>query len=419
MTVQSAMVARRDQNRTTGASPRRLTILSLVHNLFFGGDETRLLSFSRSHDSNRFKHLVASIHVADKEYDRRNGSMRDEFAAAGVRVIDLGKRHGSVNTVSARPDHVFRSLQTLGEIVRRLRKLVRDQGIDVIDARLASPILVGSLVARMSGIPVVGTTYSFEGNPSLVRRLARQISFGMCSAVVTDSELWRSRIKRKMLRPGLRVLNIPNGIFPPEGTRPGHEVKRALQVPDEAETRVVCQVSRLVPYKGHATLLAAARIVLERFPNAFFLLVGHDASEQYRRELIDQAEELGIAERVRIGGYSGRIGDIWSIVDIHAHASHLDSLPNAIIEGMSVGKPAVVTSVGGIPDLVSHERTGLVVPPRDASALASGILRMLEQPVEASKLAAAAKQRYLDEYTPATMSRRLEDLFLGLCKQNR
>lgn len=399
---------------------KRLTVLSLVHNLFFGGDQTRLLSFAKTYDRERFHHLVASIHLPDEEYMSRFGSMREQFASEGVDVIELGKHHRSADRTSLRPDQIFATARSLLSVIRKLRRVIREHEVDIIDARLSSPIFVGGLTGRLYGIPCVGTTYSFEGKPSLLTKLVMQVAFCSNAVIITDSEIWRSRIEKAIRWPWTRVVNIPNGIFPPRIERSPDETRATLEIPNDPDTRVVCQVSRLVEYKGHVTLLDAASQVLAQYPNAFFLLVGHDESGDYESALNAKAQKLGISDRVRITGYTGTIGDVWNVVDIHAHASHLDSAPNAIIEGMSVGKPAVVTDVGGIPDLVGHGETGLVVPTRDAEALAKGICDYLENDSFAKQMGEAARKRYLERYTPEIMTGRHQDLFLELCdRQNK
>ena len=105
---------------------------------------------------------------------------------------------------------------------------------------------------------------------------------------------------------------------------------------------------------------------------------------------------------------------MWSVVDIHAHPTQLDSLPQAIMEAMSLGIPSVVTPVGGIPAMVDHDRTGLIVPARDPAALADALLRLLREPETASRLGRAAQDRYRQRYTTAIMTKALESIFAGL-----
>jgi glycosyltransferase involved in cell wall biosynthesis len=148
-----------------------------------------------------------------------------------------------------------------------------------------------------------------------------------------------------------------------------------------------------------------------------FLVVGYErppGDTIYRKELRQRAIELGIGDRVIIAHYPGAIGDVWSVIDIHVHASLYDSLPIAVQEGMSLGKPAVVTSVGDVATMVENERTGLVVPPGDSDALADAILRLLGDQLTAERLGRAAAQRYLERYRPEVMTRAIEDLFLEL-----
>jgi glycosyltransferase involved in cell wall biosynthesis len=85
---------------------------------------------------------------------------------------------------------------------------------------------------------------------------------------------------------------------------------------------------------------------------------------------------------------------------------------------MSLGKPAVVTSVGDIPKLVQHEISGLVVPPQDPLALANATLRLLREPDTASRLGNTAQQLYYNQYRPEIMTRRLENLFAHLSQGN-
>ena len=102
---------------------------------------------------------------------------------------------------------------------------------------------------------------------------------------------------------------------------------------------------------------------------------------------------------------------MWSVIDVHVHPSSIDSLPNAIIEGMSLGKPAVVSSVGAIPDHVEHGRTGLIVPPDDPAALADALLKVLGDSALAERLGRAAYGRYLERFTPEVTTREIERCF--------
>jgi glycosyltransferase involved in cell wall biosynthesis len=233
----------------------------------------------------------------------------------------------------------------------------------------------------------------------------------LADVIITDSQSRRADIQQFVRRRDLKIKVIPNGIPPPLPMRSRDEMRQALAMPDSPATRVVGQISRLVSFKGQSLLLKAARTVLDEYPNAFFLVIGYAPDPSYQKRLVKQAADLGISDRVRITGYVGPIGDVWQMIDLQAHASLLDSLPNAIIEGMSLGKTAVVTPVGGIPEAVEHGKTGLVVPPGDPKALSAALLRLLREPDTAEGMGKAAYKRYEERYRPEIMSTAIEECF--------
>jgi glycosyltransferase involved in cell wall biosynthesis len=181
--------------------------------------------------------------------------------------------------------------------------------------------------------------------------------------------------------------------------------------------RIVGQISRFVPWKGQAVLLEAARRVLAEERDVAFLLCGLPIDLAFRAEMTRRAAALG--DRVRVVSYPGPAADVWRVIDVHAHAALYDSSPIALHEGMSLHRPAVATAVGGIPELVTHEATGLLVPPGDADALAAALLRVLRDPATAERLGAAALARYERDHRPEQMARRTEALFAELVRRGR
>jgi glycosyltransferase involved in cell wall biosynthesis len=221
-----------------------------------------------------------------------------------------------------------------------------------------------------------------------------------------------------MRRTDMPVLVIPNGTSPPPTTRSRDEIRATFGIP--GGVRVIGQVASLARHKGHLDLLDAARIVLARHPSTVFLLVGFRKGDPaYGGEVERKIRELGLGDRIRLVSYPGPIGDVWTAIDVQAHAATYDSLPNALIEGMSLAKPIVATTVGGIPDMLEHMQSALLVPPRDGRALAKALLRVLEDEALATRLGEAAHRRYLAGYQAAVMARALEGCFADLVARPR
>lgn len=396
----------------------RIRIASVIADLTFGGSENRLLAFARAIDKSRFEHLVITLFRGEASQELRGGSLRQIYRQSGVDLIDLGENPTRRILPSLGPGDLINAGSTLNRLSRKLCRVIRQRRIDLIDAQHATASLFGVLAGTLTRRPTTITEY-FPGyyDRRGMRLLGRAVH-ARAEAFICDSKVQSDVINKWLLRPHRRSVVIPNGIPVPPVTRTNAEMRHQLQIPAERSVRVVGQVSRLIQFKGQRVLLQAAKEVLSSYPDTYFVLTGYAAEDPAYVEVLRQdIRELGITERVRIVSWPGSIGDVWELIDIHVHASVQDSLPIAITEGMSFGKPAVVTDVGGVEEMVSHELTGLVVPMNDPRALAAGIVRLLRDPQLAALLGANAQQRYQQGYRPEVMARALENLFVDIIER--
>jgi glycosyltransferase involved in cell wall biosynthesis len=392
----------------------KLRIATIYTELGFGGDENRLLAFARSLDRSRFEHLVVTLVPSDAASEAQTGPMAAHYRDAGIRTICLGERRRADYPRLPQPLAAARDGARTLRIALKLARLLRRERIDVVDARMTYNMVVGLLAARLARVPVAIATEYYD--PWWQQRPWRWLApaiFDGFDAFITDS-YWVLERYRQDLGVSLRGgVVIRNGLAEPKSGRSRDEVRAALGLPGEA--RVVGQVARIVRYKGQLQLIRAAAEVSAHARDVYFLVCGYAGGDpEYAARLRSEAAALGIADRVRITPWPGPIADVWRAIDIHVHPSLLDSSPIAIHESMALGLPAVVSSAGGIPELVAHEATGLVVPPDDTPALSAAILRLLQEPRTAAALGAAARRRYLERHRPEQMTRALEALIARL-----
>jgi L-malate glycosyltransferase len=395
--------------------PERTRILSVIDGLGFAGDESRLLSFAKTVDRDRFEHSVLTLNPLAYTSDDQFRARREHFLRAGIRVDDL-------SDVMPEKQHDFRAVpgRLYGKtgLLRRAHRLagvIRKWSVDVVDGHLDSAGLVTALAGRITKKSSSITIYCGEriGEKVIWPRPTR-VALRLATGILTDSQIRANEMRSLMPRQAGKVAVIPNGISRPNSSRSPLEMRRLLGLPENPAIRIIGMVGRFVAYKGHRVLIQAACKVLEREPDICFLAVGFTPSGDYRESLKKLANDLGIAERVVLTEYPDDIADVWNVIDLHVHASLFDSLPISIAEGMSLGKPAVVTSAGGIPEIVKNRETGLVVPPDDADALAAGLLELLTKPDLAHRLSANARRRYETFYRPEQMTRAMEQYFLNL-----
>ena len=401
------------------SSSQRVRILSVIDGLGYAGDESRLLSLGRTLDRDRFHHSVLTIN--SHAYSEANEFIprREQYIAAGVKVDDL-------SDVSSENEYLFKAmpakLYAKSGIFRRalrLANVVRKWKVDVLDGHLESAGLITVLAGRLTRTPASITLYcGARVGDSMVWPWPTRLALRLADAVLTDSRIRATEMQALIPKQKNKVSVIPNGIPRPQSDRSAEEMRKFFGLPADPRIRIIGMIGRLIEYKGHEVLLQAAQQVLQQEPDAAFLAVGFTRNEAYKRKLQHLACHLGITERVVITAYPGDIADVWKVIDIHAHASLFDSLPISIAEGMSLGKPAVVTSAGGIPEIVEDGQTGIVVPPGDPALLAAALLTLLRDPILAQTLGRNARARYEHGYRPEIMARKMEDFFSHLATRS-
>jgi len=142
----------------------------------------------------------------------------------------------------------------------------------------------------------------------------------------------------------------------------------------EPGSQIVGVVARLEPEKGHPTLVEAWPKVLRAAPDSYLLIVG----EGSRRDALEaQARELRVAHRVVFTGRRDDVPAVTAALDVAVLPSYREAQGLTILEAMALSRPVVASNVGGIPEMIEDGRTGLLVPPYDADALAAAIVRLL------------------------------------------
>ena len=192
-----------------------------------------------------------------------------------------------------------------------------------------------------------------------------------------------------------------------------NKIDRA-QVRDELSidinNTVLATVARLDPAKGHSYLLEAAVRIIQEHPNVIFIIAG-EGSE--RSTLEKMAFSLGISEYIIFLGFVDDVARLLSAADLIVHPSLEEGLGIALMEAMSMSKPVVTTNVGGIPELVIHGETGLMVPPMDNERLTESTLQLLKDKDRMKAMGAAGRKRVEAHFNRDMQIEILEDFLQG------
>jgi glycosyltransferase involved in cell wall biosynthesis len=394
----------------------RIRVLSVLNKLYRGGHENRLLTLARLIDKSNFDHRIVTVTsepVRTEDEQRAVGSLRPEFADHGMLVHDLGIAES--NGESAGVNRTWKAANELRRAVRQLVKYIREHQIDVVDAHHTIAMIAARMASAITGVPLFHSSYHIAPWKRRFMTLLGKMTLGGADAIVTDSRFRGQEISQWLGAKAPPIHVIPTGLDIPIPTRSADEVRNELGLPNDPNLKIVGQVSGLVEFKGHETLLESAVQVLKDEPNTLFLCVGFSRGFiDYEKRLHARIAELGLVDRFLIRSYPGSIGDVWQLFDVFTHPSRFDSLPLVVVEAMSLAKPSVVTSVGGIPEVIQHEQSGIIVNIDDVDAMAQGILRLLHDSVSARRMGENARLYYAEHLTPQAMTHAMEDVYRQL-----
>jgi glycosyltransferase involved in cell wall biosynthesis len=297
------------------------------------------------------------------------------------------------------------SLHGPGALLRawRFARFLRRERIDVVQVYFPDSTYFGVPVARLAGVRRVVRTRNNLGHwlTPLHRVLGRLLN-GLTTASVANSEACRrALIEAERPRPESVVVH-ENGVDPSRFTA----VKPLTGRP--GSVRRVGVVANLRHVKGLDVLVEAAALLAAEYPETVFRVAGEGPE---RAALKRQAEERGVAGRFAWLGTVADIPAFLSQVEIGVLCSRAEGMPNAVLEYMAAGRAVVATAVGSTTDVLADGVHGLLVRPDDAGGLAGALRRLLDDPAQAARLGAAARQRAESHYSPAARARRFEDFY--------
>jgi teichuronic acid biosynthesis glycosyltransferase TuaC len=269
-----------------------------------------------------------------------------------------------------------------GRLLPLMRPIRREFAFDLIDAHFGYP--EGAAAALLAGASGVPFTITLRGSETMLagyhyRSVAMRRAFRRARGVIAVSE----DLRRFAIAQGAaeeQTATIPNGIdretfFPRD--RQAARVKHRLM----PNRKVIVSAGELIEAKGHHVAAEALRLLLDEGMDAELLIVGATArgGSRFEETLRQTVAQLGLAERVRFIGFVDRqnMAELLSAADVFCLASYTEGCPNVVNEALACGAPVVATHVGGVPSMVTSERYGFMVPPRDPIALCGALREAL------------------------------------------
>ncbi len=375
-----------------------MKICHVITRMIVGGAQENTLYTVRGHlEHGHDTTLVTGLTVGPE------GKLLDKVRIPELRVIHLPALRRQIN-----PYHDYQAY-------RQLKRLFRDGRYEIVHTHSSKAGVIGRIAAAHARVPVIAHTIhgpSFHPYQSrwlnrvyigLERLAARH---GHRSYTVADA------MRDAYLQAGIgrreEYKTVYSGMELEPYLNAAKDQDLANQLGLNLAQPVVGKVARLFELKGYEYLMAAAPAILQAVPATQFLIVG-DGNLQER--LKRQVREMGMASRFIFAGLvePPAIHRYTALMDILIHLSLREGLPRSVVQGLAAGKPAVGFALDGTPEVILDGRTGYLCPPRDATAVAAAVIRLLKNPEQAREMGANGRELVRTRWDWRTMVATLED----------
>ena len=347
---------------------------------FIGGTEQATLRIIESLNGESFTHTVF--------YPDAPGPVRQFFEERGIRTQ-------SYSAVEPSYRHPRPFLKASFGLARELRR----RKVDLIHCADMLAGAYASLAGKLARVPVLCHIRCCFENLSL---RDRSFLYPVDKFVFVSREVWSTF---GLHVPPHRGTVIYDGVEINSTSKNGDgrlSVRRELNIPDNAQ--IVGMVARVTPAKDYLTLAKAAAQVVKVNPNVHFLIVGDHSdsslNQKHYQDVKAMLLEHGVSDHFTFAGHRGDVPRLLDAMDISVLSTHTEGLPLVLLEAMAHGIPVLATAVGGVPEVITHEKTGLLHTRGDVDALASQILETLGNRERARQLGEAGR-----EFVKANFSR--------------
>lgn len=284
----------------------------------------------------------------------------------------------------------------------QLWRLVRSWRPALIHAHLPA---AGILARSVTKTPIIYTEHNLADSYRPATRLLNRATYSRNRAVVAVSDAVAESLDGY---PGPEPQVIPNGVVVAVSDERRHAIRQHLEI--DPNQPLVVHVGNIRPGKGHSTLIKAARLIRESFPNVVVVSIGVEKHpgdlDRLRREASRQ--EAGF---VRFLGRRPDAVDFIAGADVFVNPSDVEGLPLVVLEAMMAGTPVVATDAGGVHTVLRDGETGRLVPTGQPAALAHAVTDLLANPEAAQAMAQHAQTLVEADFSLARMVAANEDLY--------
>lgn len=362
-----------------------MKILFITTHLNVGGITSYLLNLSKGLIAREHQVFIISS----------GGNMEGEFESAGANVTLF-----NIKTKSELSPKLYFALP-------RIIKFIKENNIDLVHTQTRISNVLGSIIAKKIHIPFVTTCHGF-----FKMNLGRKLFPCWGDRVIAISPQVEEHLRTDLKVDFSRICLIHNGIdltaFKRESEEKQVILKKQLNIGDEM---IIGIVARLSDVKGINYLIEAMPIILTKIHHIKLLIVGRGKEEEYLEKMV---KNLSLQDNVMFIKSENQSVSMLSIFDIFVLPSVQEGLGLSAIEAQACGIPVIATKVGGLPALIQHEKTGLLIESKNPQAIANAVLRLIADKKLCSEMVDEAKKSVAKHYSAEKMVDAVESVYTEL-----
>jgi len=372
----------------------------------YGSDQSLLRLIERL-DREKYKAIVViSNDVTD------SGLLSSELKNLGVKVVKakLAVLRQQYYSIRGFFQFIFRLITSTHFLIR----LMRTEKIQIVHSN-TSAVYSGAFAAKFSKIPHIWHVREIILNPNILKRVNSWIIPALSTRIIANSMRTKDSIVGNNPRNLKKTEVIYNGIDLPRFdaySGSGQQLRKAWEISDK--TMLIGMVGRISYRKGQEYFVSVASDVLEKHPNAKFVIVGGTipGHENVKSELIAQVSQLEISGKVIIEDFREDIPAVMDALDVFVLPSILpESFGNVILEAMAMKKPVVANAHGGSIEIVDDDVTGFLVKPNDLDAMTEALCELIENPQKRIKMGLEGRRRVENCFSLDLYISSIQDLY--------
>ena len=347
-----------------------------------------------------------------KYYDRKNFSVKVVVPKGSLLIPEILKLNTPVIEVDGITDQSFDT-----KAIGKLKKIIRMQNPDIVHTH---GTVSGRIAAKLCGKKIIYTRHSvFPVSPRIQKGIGRFLNKTanefLADEIIAVAEAAKENLTDGGISPS-KIQVILNGVEPVVACTPEEKEETRTRYGIEEKDFVIGILARIEAVKGHSYLLEAAKKMKEAGKRDFkVLIVGTGSIEEALKK---KSEEMGLSDTVIFTGFIKDVRRILGIMDLQANASYgTEATSLALLEGMSLGIPAVVSDYGGNPGVIQHGENGYIFRLKDSGDMAKYLTKLMEDTETYQAMRQKAVEIFQKKFTAEIYARNIERVYANVMER--